>query len=61
MIYWGTYKMQQNYNTKQRDNAQKIQNSGSFWGREGDGIWEGHKGTLKILLLVYFLSWLIAT
>ena len=43
--------MWQNYNKMQRNNPLKIENSGYFWGREGDGIKEGHKGTLKVLLV----------
>lgn len=42
--------MWQNYNKMQRNNPLKIQNSGYFWRREGDGIQEGHEGTLKVLL-----------
>lgn len=33
----------------QRNNPLKIQNSGCFWGRDGDGIKEGRKGILKVL------------
>ena len=42
--------MWQNYNKMQRNNPLKIQNSGYFWGREGDATRERHKGTLKVLL-----------
>lgn len=42
--------MWQNYNKMQRNNPLKIKNSGYLWGREGDGIKEGHKGTLKVFV-----------
>lgn len=63
MLYWGTSICDENYNARQGNNIQKIQNSGYFQGKKGDAPRRDRRDTREFKGIVnsYFLSWLIGT